>query len=70
MGLHTKALADAEEAIELDPDYLKAHARKGQALEKLGRVDDARAHYQQCINTLKYNSHFKEALQKLDAAQS
>ena len=46
-----------------------AHARKGQALEKLGRVDEARTHYQHCIKILKHNSHFKEALKNLDAAQ-
>jgi Flp pilus assembly protein TadD len=44
-----------------------AHARKGQALEKLGRVDDARTHYKQCIKNLKHNSHFKKALQDLEA---
>ena len=45
-----------------------AHARKGQALEKLGRVDDARTHYQDCIKNLRLNSHFKKALQVLEAA--
>ena len=56
-------------SISLAACLLAAHARKGQALEKLGRVDEARTHYQQCIQTLEHNAHFKEALQKLDAAR-
>ncbi|KAK9903279.1 hypothetical protein WJX75_001807 [Coccomyxa subellipsoidea] len=66
MGLHAKALGDAEEAIKLDPEYIKAHARKGLALEKLGRGDEARTLYQHCITHFKRNSHFRDALQKLE----
>ncbi|EIE23060.1 hypothetical protein COCSUDRAFT_63442 [Coccomyxa subellipsoidea C-169] len=66
LGLHAKALADAEEAIRLNPKYIKGYARKGLALEKLGRVADARAHYRGCIFTLKRNECFKTALQRME----
>lgn len=37
------ALLDAESAIELDSEYPKAYLRKGQALVRLGRYDEAKA---------------------------
>ena len=35
-GLELEALSDAESAIALDPLYMKAHFRRGQALRRLG----------------------------------
>ncbi|KDD74639.1 hypothetical protein H632_c1165p1 [Helicosporidium sp. ATCC 50920] len=37
----TKALADAETSIDLQPDWHKAHFRRGAALEGMGRLDEA-----------------------------
>ena len=37
----TKALADAEKCLELDPKYTKAHFRRGVALLELDRFVDA-----------------------------
>lgn len=41
----TKALADAEKACELRPDWEKAHFRRGLALEELERHEEALAAY-------------------------
>ena len=43
LGDHADALADADAALNADPDYLKAFLRKGHALEALSRHDDAAA---------------------------
>ena len=37
-----EALADAIEALKLDPTYAKAHHRQGKALEGLGRSEEAK----------------------------
>ncbi len=44
------------------------HARKGQSLEKLGRIEEARTWYEQCIRNFKFNAHFNKALADLPAA--
>lgn len=41
----TKALADAEKACELRPDWEKAHFRRGRALEDLERYEESLAAY-------------------------
>ncbi|CAL8465484.1 g5020 [Coccomyxa elongata] len=70
LGLHAKALVDVQKAISLKPKYIIANARKGTILVKLGRIQDARNHYQHCIKSLKPNSQFREALKALDAAKA
>ena len=42
-GEKQKALADAERACALAPEYAKAHFRRSQALRALARPDDAAA---------------------------
>ena len=43
MGKYKDALRDAEAAIKLDPSWVKAHYRKGQVLDKLGRHSESMA---------------------------
>jgi tetratricopeptide (TPR) repeat protein len=38
----SKALADAEECIRLQPDWDKGHFRRAAALEALGRLEEVR----------------------------
>merc|ERR1719335_1010996 len=40
------ALADTEEAIKLDKAFVKSYYRKGQALQRLKRFDEAIAAYE------------------------
>jgi len=43
------AIAEYRALLEFNPDYAAAYFHGGQALEKLGRVEDARDMYQQGI---------------------
>jgi tetratricopeptide (TPR) repeat protein len=44
------AIAEYRSLLEFNPDYAAAYFHGGQALEKLGRVEDARDMYQQGID--------------------
>ncbi len=44
-GQFDQAVAEFERIIETDPNYTAAYFHGGQALEKLGRLDEARAIY-------------------------
>jgi tetratricopeptide (TPR) repeat protein len=44
------AIAEYRALLEFNPDYAAAYFHGGQALEKLGRVEDARDMYQQGID--------------------
>ena len=54
-----------EEVLTRDPDYSAAYFHGGQTLEKLGRVNDARAIYQRGIDATMRNgdSHTRGELQ-------
>jgi len=41
LNMHTEALADADKCIQLKPQWVKGHFRRGIALVKLGRFDEA-----------------------------
>jgi tetratricopeptide (TPR) repeat protein len=45
------AVTEYRALLEFNPDYAAAYFHGGQALEKLGRVDDAREMYQKGIDT-------------------
>jgi len=44
-GNHAQAVEEYTRLIELNPKYVAAYYHGGQALEKLGRIDEARAIY-------------------------
>ena len=45
-GSLDKAVEEYDSLLEFNPDYAAAYYHGGQALEKLGRLDDARRMYQ------------------------
>jgi tetratricopeptide (TPR) repeat protein len=45
-GDHMQAMDAFEALLATDPDYVPAYYHAGRALEKLGRIDDARAMYE------------------------
>ena len=49
-GRLDEAVTQFDELIRNDPNYAAAYFHGGQALEKLGRVDDARTMYQAGID--------------------
>jgi tetratricopeptide (TPR) repeat protein len=46
-----EAVVEFRNLLDHNPDYAAAYFHGGQALEKLGRVEDARAMYQKGIET-------------------
>jgi tetratricopeptide (TPR) repeat protein len=50
-GKLEEAVAEYRILLEHNPDYAAAYFHGGQALEKLGRIDDARTMYQNGIET-------------------
>ncbi len=44
-----KAIAEFQELLRLNPNYVAAYYHAGQALQKLGRTEDARRIYSQGI---------------------
>ena len=47
----SSALADAEAAVALAPTWAKGHVRRGEALEGLGRVDEAVKAFEEAVRT-------------------
>ncbi|GAA5853629.1 hypothetical protein JCM8547_007391 [Rhodosporidiobolus lusitaniae] len=47
----SSALADAETAVKLSPSWAKGHVRRGEALEGLGRVEEAVKAYEEAVKT-------------------
>jgi Tfp pilus assembly protein PilF len=45
-GDHAQAMEEFNALLAADPNYVPAYYHAGRALEKLGRVDDARAMYE------------------------
>lgn len=50
-GQFEQAVEQFRELLAVNPNYAAAYFHGGQALEKLGRIPDARALYQQGIET-------------------
>jgi tetratricopeptide (TPR) repeat protein len=59
------AVAEFEQLLQANPNYAAAYFHGGQALEKLGRLDDARAMYQKGIEvtTTTGDMHTRSELQ-------
>ena len=60
-----QAVAEYRVLLDYNPDYAAAYFHGGQALEKLGRIDDARTMYQNGIETTSRTGdlHTKSELQ-------
>lgn len=59
------AMSEFQSLMRDNPDYAAAYFHAGQTLERLGRLDDARAVYQQGIEvtTRKGDAHARSELQ-------
>lgn len=59
------AMSEFQSLMQDNPDYAATYFHAGQTLERLGRVDDARAVYQQGIEvtTRKGDAHARSELQ-------
>jgi tetratricopeptide (TPR) repeat protein len=64
-GQFEQAFQEFETLLALDPDYSVAYFQAGQALEKLGRLEEARQMYQRGIQvtTRLGQSHARDQLQ-------
>ncbi|KAM4746849.1 protein unc-45 homolog A [Rhinophrynus dorsalis] len=62
---YQKAEEDASKAIDVDGGDVKALFRRSQALEKLGRLDQAILDLQRCLTLEPKNKVFQEALRNL-----
>uniref|UniRef100_A0A7N6A4U5 Stress-induced-phosphoprotein 1 n=1 Tax=Anabas testudineus TaxID=64144 RepID=A0A7N6A4U5_ANATE len=66
-GNYENALQDACQTIKIKPDWGKGYSRKAAALEFLGRLEDAKATYQEGIRQEPNNQQLKEGLQNIEA---
>ena len=66
LALYENAFIDAEQALKLKPNYPKAYLRKGNALEKLNRYEEALEAYNTGLQIDSNNSQLLEAHQKLE----
>jgi tetratricopeptide (TPR) repeat protein len=59
------AVTEFDQLLQANPNYAAAYFHGGQALEKLGRLDDARAMYQKGIDvtTITGDLHTRSELQ-------
>uniref|UniRef100_A0A8C9TNJ6 Unc-45 myosin chaperone A n=1 Tax=Scleropages formosus TaxID=113540 RepID=A0A8C9TNJ6_SCLFO len=62
---YTKAEADASKALDADPSDVKARFRRAQALQKLGKLDQAFLDTQRCAQLEPKNKAFQELLRQL-----
>ncbi|KAM3869221.1 stress-induced-phosphoprotein 1 [Diretmus argenteus] len=66
-GNYESALQDACQTIKIKPEWGKGYSRKATALEFLGRLDDAKATYQEGLRREPSNQQLKEGLQNIEA---
>ncbi|XP_038615615.1 protein unc-45 homolog B [Tachyglossus aculeatus] len=64
---YAQAAADASQAIDVDASDVKALFRRCQALEKLGRLDQAFKDVQRCATLQPRNGDFQETLRRLSS---
>jgi len=62
------AVAQLEQAVQLEPDLAKAQEFLGEALAAQGRKAEAAAHYQRALQIEPANEHARRALELLSAA--
>jgi Tfp pilus assembly protein PilF len=66
-GDHARAVAEFETLLGNDPDYVPGYYHAGRALEKLGRIDEARAVYENGISVARRKGD-QHAASELQAA--
>ncbi|MGH0186123.1 UNVERIFIED_CONTAM: hypothetical protein FKN15_020803 [Acipenser sinensis] len=64
---YSKAESDASKALDSDPGDVKARFRRSQALQKLGRLDQAFKDIQRCAQLEPKNMTFQDSLRQLGA---
>uniref|UniRef100_A0A8C0B412 Protein unc-45 homolog B n=1 Tax=Buteo japonicus TaxID=224669 RepID=A0A8C0B412_9AVES len=64
---YAKAASDASRAIDINASDIKALYRRSQALEKLGKLDQAFKDAQKCATIEPRNKNFQETLRRLGA---
>ncbi|XP_040470559.1 protein unc-45 homolog B isoform X1 [Falco naumanni] len=64
---YAKAASDASRAIDINTSDIKALYRRSQALEKLGKLDQAFKDVQKCATMEPRNKNFQETLRRLGA---
>ncbi|KFR01261.1 Protein unc-45 B, partial [Nipponia nippon] len=64
---YVKAASDASRAIDINASDIKALYRRSQALEKLGKLDQAFKDAQKCATIEPRNKNFQETLRRLGA---
>uniref|UniRef100_A0AAR2JTV3 Stress-induced-phosphoprotein 1 n=1 Tax=Pygocentrus nattereri TaxID=42514 RepID=A0AAR2JTV3_PYGNA len=64
---YDNALKDACQTITIKPDWGKGYSRKAAALEFLGRLEEAKATYQEGLRHEPSNQQLKEGLQNIEA---
>ncbi|KAL7987053.1 hypothetical protein Chor_005972 [Crotalus horridus] len=62
---YAQVTSDATKAIDINPSDIKALYRRSQALEKLGKLDQAFKDVQRCSTIEPRNQSFQEALRRL-----
>lgn len=63
-GEYSRALSDGEQCIKLKPDWGKGYSRKGLALFKLGRLDEAKSCYEEGLKVDPTNNSLKNGLEE------
>ncbi len=69
-GLGESALKDAEKCIEINPSFAKGYSRKGAALHKLNRYDEAIEAYNKGLEVDPQNGGLKQGLEAVQAAKA
>ena len=64
-GNHAQAVEEYRKLLEINPRYVAAYFHGGQALEKLGRIDEAREIYRQgiTVSTQAGDAHTRSELE-------
>ncbi|CAG8500949.1 6389_t:CDS:10 [Diversispora eburnea] len=65
---YNKALEDANKTVELNKTWAKGYNRKGTALYRLGKIEDAREAYKEGLKYEPDNAQLKKALEDIDAS--
>ncbi|MDP2438694.1 MAG: tetratricopeptide repeat protein [archaeon] len=70
LGALEDAVADAQKAIELKPDWVRGHARAAAAYQQLGDLDTAKKAYEQALRCDPNDQVSAKGLQDLERAES